>query len=149
MESKILRRHDASLAPEQDDLRSAFTALFEKECPPERVRASEPLGFDRDLWSTIVATGVLTMALPEGAGGDGGGVVEGALVAEQLGRRVAPVPVIEAVVASRLLAAAEAPAALRDDMRTGARLATVMLQPVAPGARQLVPAGAIADVVVG
>jgi hypothetical protein len=55
--------------------------------------------------------------------------------------------VIEAVVASRLLAAVDA--ALRHEVRSGARLATVALHPVAAGARQLVPAGAIADVVVG
>src|SRR6476659_8900118 len=84
MESKILRRHDLSLSPDQDDLRAAFAAVFEKESPPERVRAAEPLGVDRGLWSALVATGLLTMALPEDAGGDGGGMVEGSLVAEQL-----------------------------------------------------------------
>jgi len=134
----MLRRHDVSMAPEQQELQAAFAALFEKESPPERVRASEPRGFDPDLWSTLVATGALTMALPEAAGGDGGGLVEAALVAEQLGRRVAPVPLIEALVASRALADADA-----------SRIATLALRPVAAGARQLVPAGAIAEVVVG
>jgi alkylation response protein AidB-like acyl-CoA dehydrogenase len=138
MRSPVLRRHDVSLAPEHEELRGAFAALFEKESPSERVRASEPLGFDRELWSTLVATGVLTMALPEGAGGDGGGLVEAALLAEQLGRRAAPVPLIEHVVASRVLARPET-----------SRIATVALHPVAVGARQLVPAGAVADVVVG
>lgn len=138
MESTVLRRHEASLSAEHEELRSAFSALFEKECPPERVRASEPLGFDRDLWSMLVATGVLTMSLPHGAGGDGGGLVEAALVAEQLGRRAAPVPLVEAIVASRALARADP-----------SRIATLALHPVAVGARQLVPAGAVADVVVG
>jgi alkylation response protein AidB-like acyl-CoA dehydrogenase len=142
MESRVLRRHDVSLAPEQQELQAAFDSLFEKECPPERVRASEPLGFDRELWSNLVATGVLTMSLPEAVGGDGGGLVEAALVAEQLGRRVAPVPLIEAVVASRVLGDADADADV-------SRIATVALHPVPVGARQLVPAGAIADVVVG
>ena len=134
----MLRRHDVSLAPEQEELRAAFAALFEKESPPERVRAAEPLGFDRDLWSTLVSTGALTMSLPESAGGDGGGLVEAALVAEQLGRRAAPVPLLEAVVAARVLAAADS-----------SRIVTLALQPVEAGARQLVPAGAVADVVVG
>ncbi len=149
MESKILRRHDVSLSPDQDDLREAFAAVFEKESSPERVRASEPLGLDRHLWSTLVATGLLTMALPEDAGGDGGGMVEGSLVAEQLGRRVAPVPLVEGIVASRLLANVDAPPDLRGDIVSGARLATVALHPTSAGGRQLVPAGAIADVVVG
>jgi alkylation response protein AidB-like acyl-CoA dehydrogenase len=138
MESRVLRRHDVSLAPEQGELRSAFAALFEKESPPARVRASEPLGFDRDLWSTLVAAGALTMSLPEAAGGDGGGLVDVALVAEQLGRRAAPVPLVEAVVASRVLARAET-----------SRIATLALHPVASAQRQLVPAGAVADIVVG
>jgi alkylation response protein AidB-like acyl-CoA dehydrogenase len=149
MKSAVLRHHDASLSPEQEELREAFRALFTKECPPERVRASEPAGSDPDLWRTLVDTGALTMALPESAGGDGGGLVEVALVAEELGRRVAPVPLLEGVVAARLLTAAGAPAAIRDDVATGARLATVALHAVGPGERQLVPAGAVADVVVG
>lgn len=149
MESQVLRRHDCSLAPEQDDLRAAFANLFEKECPPERVRASEPLGFDPGLWRTLVAAGALTMALPEAAGGDGGGLVEAALVAEELGRRAAPAPLIEGVVAARVLAAVGAPSALRDAATNGERVATVALHAVGAGARQLVPAGAVADVVIG
>jgi alkylation response protein AidB-like acyl-CoA dehydrogenase len=113
------------------------------------VRAAEPLGFDRDLWSTLVATGLLTMALPEHVGGDGGGMVEGSLVAEQLGRRVAPVPLLEGIVASRLLASVGASSDLRGEVSSGARFATIALHPVTMGSRQLVPAGVVADVVVG
>jgi alkylation response protein AidB-like acyl-CoA dehydrogenase len=149
MESAVLRHHDASLSAEQEELREAFRALFTRECPAERVRASEPRGFDPDLWRTLVDTGALTMAVPETAGGDGGGLVEVALVAEELGRRVAPVPLVEGVVAARLLIAADAPTAIVNDVVSGARLATVALHPVNPGERQLVPAGAIADLVVG
>ncbi len=138
MESTVLRRHDTSLSADQEELRTAFRALFTKECPPERVRASEPLGFDRELWRTLVETGVLTMALPESAGGDGGGLVEVALVAEELGRRVAPAPLVEGVVAARVLGGADA-----------SKIATLALHPVGAGERQLVPAGAVADVVVG
>jgi alkylation response protein AidB-like acyl-CoA dehydrogenase len=138
MESTVLRRHDTTLSADQEELRAAFRALFTKECPPERVRASEPLGFDRELWRTLVETGVLTMALPESAGGDGGGLVEVALVAEELGRRVAPVPLVEGVVAARVLGGADP-----------SKITTLALHPVGAGERQLVPAGAVADVVVG
>jgi alkylation response protein AidB-like acyl-CoA dehydrogenase len=149
MESTVLRRHDASLSADQQELRGAFEALFTKECPSSRVRASEPLGFDPALWRTLVDTGVLTMALPESVGGDGGGLVEAALVAESFGRRVAPAPLVEGVVAARLLSAVGAPAAIRDDVVRGTRIATLALHPVDRGLRQLVPAGAIADVVIG
>jgi alkylation response protein AidB-like acyl-CoA dehydrogenase len=138
MESTLLRRHDTSLSSDQEELRAVFAALFTKESPPERVRGSEPVGFDAGLWRTVVDTGVLTMALPESAGGDGGGLVEAALVAEELGRRVAPVPLVEGVVAARLLGTADA-----------SRVSTLALHAVGPGERQLVPAGAVADVVLG
>jgi alkylation response protein AidB-like acyl-CoA dehydrogenase len=78
------------------------------------------------------------MSLPEAMGGDGGGLVEAALVAEQLGRRLAPVPLLESIVASRVL-----------DEADPSHIPTLALRPVAPGARQLVPAGAVANVVVG
>jgi len=134
----LLRRHDTSLSSDQVELRAVFAALFAKESPSARVRASEPFGFDPELWRTLVDTGVLTMALPESAGGDGGGLVEASLVAEELGRRIAPAPLVEGVVAARVLGEADP-----------SRVATVALHPVGPGDRQLVPAGAVAEVVVG
>ena len=57
------------------------------------------------LWRELLGTGVLTMAVPEAAGGWGASLVDLALVAEQLGRAIAPAPVVEAQVAARLLAA--------------------------------------------
>ena len=76
-------------------------------------------------------------------------MVEAALVAEQLGRRVAPVPLIEGIVASRLLASVDAPPRPRRDIVSGARSPPSPCTRSRAGERQLVPAGAIADVVVG
>ena len=50
-------------------------------------------------------TGAVTMAVAEEHGGWGASLLDLALVAEQVGRAVAPAPVIEAQVAARLLAA--------------------------------------------
>ena len=94
-------------------------------------RASEPSGFDPELWSSLVATGVVEMAVPEEAGGGGASMVDLALVAEQVGRFLAPAPVIEAQVAARLLGA------VPDQLVT-----------FAPRPGSLVPAGAVADAVV-
>ena len=44
------------------------------------------------------------MALPESAGGDGATLVDLTLVAEEIGRWMAPVPWIDHVCAARLLA---------------------------------------------
>jgi alkylation response protein AidB-like acyl-CoA dehydrogenase len=94
-----LRRSDFSLSDVQRDLRSTVAQFFERECPPEVVREAEPVGFDDAIWEKVRQLGVLTMALPEDAGGDGAGLVEAALVAEESGRRMAPVPFVEHVVA--------------------------------------------------
>ena len=53
----------------------------------------------------LTETGVVSMALPSSVGGDGATLVDLALVAEAYGRALAPVPLIDAVVAARLIAA--------------------------------------------
>ena len=47
--------------------------------------------------------GATTMALPESCGGDGATLVDLTLVAEEIGRSLAPVPWIDHVCAARLL----------------------------------------------
>ncbi len=48
---------DLSLREDQQAVEQLFTTFFENECPPERVRRAEPLGFDADLWDRFAATG--------------------------------------------------------------------------------------------
>ena len=90
---------DLSLSEDQQTLRTAFAEFFDKEATVERVRAAEPLGFDQDLWAKLTGTGAVAMGLPEEAGGGGATNLDLALVAEQYGRRLAPVPFVEAAVA--------------------------------------------------
>lgn len=149
MSARTLRRQDFSLTLEQQELREAFAAMLEKESPPARVRAAEPLGFDPDLWRALVAAGVITMGLPAASGGDGADLVDLTLVAEQFGRRVAPVPLVDGIVAARLLVAGGAPGSLAEPVVDGTTVAALALHPVAAGERQLVGAGAVAGVVVG
>ena len=49
---------DLNPSDEQQQLIEAFGALYAKESAPERVRAAEPLGFDRKLWDQLLETGV-------------------------------------------------------------------------------------------
>jgi alkylation response protein AidB-like acyl-CoA dehydrogenase len=144
-----LRRNDYSLSEDQESVRQAFTEFFTNECPSSRVRAAEPLGYDEGLWKQLASLGAVSMALPSAAGGDDATLVELTLVAEQYGRVLAPVPLIEAAVTARLLARCGAPATDRwiSGNAEGAELATLALHPVA-GRRQLVPAGALARAVV-
>jgi alkylation response protein AidB-like acyl-CoA dehydrogenase len=140
-----LRRQDFSLDADQQAVRQGFEEFFAKEVPSTVVRAAEPLGFDADLWRRAVDMGVAAMGLPESAGGDGATLIDLALVAEEHGRVVAPVPLVAHVVATRLLARAGAPENVVTAAAAGERLVTLALQPVTSGAgRQLVPEAAIA-----
>lgn len=63
-------------------------------------------GFDRKLWRTLADSGLLAVALPEAAGGGDMGILGLITLAEQQGRRVAPVP-FWSVVAGAALPLAE------------------------------------------
>jgi alkylation response protein AidB-like acyl-CoA dehydrogenase len=104
MDRYALRREDYSLSEDQTDLQAAYQKFFRGNCTIDVVRAAEAVGFDKSLWERLCATGATTMALPEAVGGDGATLVDLTLVAEELGRSLAPVPWIDHVCAARLLA---------------------------------------------
>src|SRR5580692_10675929 len=135
---------DLSLGEDQLTLRAAFAEFFDKESTVERVRAAEPLGFDQDLWTKLARTGAIGMGLPEDAGGGGASSLDLVVVAEQYGRRIAPVPFIEATAAGHVLAQAGA-AELIGGVTDGSILPTIALSPARDGRLRLVPAGAVAE----
>ena len=134
-----------ALTEEQQFVRQTFSGLFAKEADPSRVRAAEPIGHDPDLWAHLIATGALGVGVPEESGGGGGGLLELALIAEEAGRRVAPIPFAEPAVAARLLVACGANHLLEEAL---AGWCMVSLAP-RPGTveRQLLLDGAVADIV--
>jgi alkylation response protein AidB-like acyl-CoA dehydrogenase len=134
-----LRYTDYSLTDDQEAVRDAFREFFTSECPTARVRAAEPLGYDVKLWQQFAELGATSMGLPESAGGDGAGLAELVIVAEEAGAALAPVPFAEHAAASRAIAAASAGDSLA---ALGERPASLALQPVT-GDGQLVPAGAV------
>lgn len=143
-----LRWNDYSLDEDMVAVRDLFQDFFSSECPTSRVRAAEPLGYDAPLWRSLATIGVASMGLPEAAGGDGASLVTMSLVAEQFGGAAAPVPLIQQVVATRLLAMAAsgapaAAAAILKSAAVGERPVALALSPVVPGQRQLLPEGAI------
>jgi alkylation response protein AidB-like acyl-CoA dehydrogenase len=142
-----LRRNDYSLSDDQQFLRDTFVDFFTRECPSSRVREAEPRGFDEKLWRSLLHLDTLTMGLPEERGGGGASLVDLALVTEQSGRYLAPVPLVDAVVAMRLLdaSAPDRVAGWVDRTTEGNGCLTLALRPVGRAtARQLVPAGAVA-----
>jgi alkylation response protein AidB-like acyl-CoA dehydrogenase len=141
---------DLALSDVQQELVAAFANLLAKSASPEQVRAAEPMGFDAGLWRTLGETGAVPMAVPERRGGWGATLLDLALVAEQLGRAVAPAPVIEAQVAARLLASIGSPAALDalGPVLEGEQLVTLAVRSAVAGVAELVPAGAVCDALV-
>src|SRR3569623_1751464 len=104
MDRYELRRLDYSLSEDHTDLQTAYRQFFKTHSTIEAVRAAEATGFDKSLWERLCAMGATTMAVPESAGGDGATLVDLTLVAEEIGRALAPVPWIDQVCAARLLA---------------------------------------------
>ena len=93
------------LTDEQQVVTDLAGQLFTDLATPERVKAvTDADGFDADLWSALADAGLLALCLPEESGGSGMGMVELALVAQQQGRHVAPVPFVSHVLAARTIA---------------------------------------------
>ncbi|MBU9764301.1 acyl-CoA dehydrogenase [Mycobacterium sp. TNTM28] len=143
MDRYELRRLDYSLSEDHLDLQNAYKQFFKTYCDIEAVRAAEPSGFDKSLWERLCTMGATTMALPESVGGDGATLVDLTLVAEEIGRSLAPVPWIDHVVAARLLARLGALDSA--EIVQGAQLVGFDPQQVAPTGALLVPTGSIAD----
>src|ERR1700757_4363562 len=95
---------DLRRTEEQRAVREAFARLFNDESTPQRVRTAETTGLDQRLWERFAAMGAIGIGVPAESGGGGGELFELALVAEEAGRRLAPIPVAEPAVAARLLA---------------------------------------------
>jgi len=92
---------DFTYDDEQQALREAVRGLVGKSYADfenrRRTVADEP-GFDEKLWTRLAEMGVLGLPFEERYGGMGAGTVEVAIVAQELGRVVAPEPFLTSVV---------------------------------------------------
>src|SRR4051812_24857313 len=97
---------DFELSDDQRALQDAAADLLGSLATSEQVRASaakeEP--FDTVLWKAMVEQGWTGVLLPEASGGLGLGMVEAAVLAEQIGAHIAPAPFLESVLAAGALA---------------------------------------------
>ena len=97
---------DFDLNEDQQSLRDVLRDLLDKRADSARVRAvlDSGTGWDADLWNTLAdELGLVGLTVPEEVGGAGAGMVELFIVQEQLGRRLAPVPYLAALLASETL----------------------------------------------
>jgi alkylation response protein AidB-like acyl-CoA dehydrogenase len=94
---------------EQNDLRDAVRGLLARAYSDSEARRAvvkaDP-GFDEKTWSRLAEMGLLGLPFAEEDGGMGAGPVEVAIVAEEIGRVLAPEPFIETVVLAGGLVAA-------------------------------------------
>src|SRR5271154_1905821 len=148
MDRYELRRLDYSLTEDHQALQSAYRDFFKTHCPIETVRAAEESGFDKSLWERLCGMGATTMALPHTVGGDDATLVDLTLVAEEIGRSLAPVPWIDHVCAARLLARLRALDADTAGVTHGEQLAALDAQIDSGRGARLIPTGSIADYII-
>jgi len=90
------------LTPEQDELRRAARGVVERKLPVAHLRAlrdgHDPAHLSRPLWRELADLGWAGIAIPEAHGGAGLGLVEAGLVMEELGRTLAPTPMLATAV---------------------------------------------------
>ena len=84
---------------DQKQLQEQVRRFLSERCPPAAVRAilDGPEPFDRALYKGLAELGVLGAAIPEEYGGVGLSHLDLCLVAEELGRVLAPVPVASSI----------------------------------------------------
>ena len=95
---------DFNLTEEQQAVRDLAAQIFAGHATVERIKETERTDdrVDRELWAELAKANLLGIALPEEVGGSGLGLMELALLLEQQGRRVAPVPLLATLVMGAL-----------------------------------------------
>ena len=79
---------------EQKQMRDEARKFLAEKCPPKAVRAvlDGNASYDKELWKGLAEMGFLGVAIPEEFGGAGAGHLELCVIAEEMGRALAPVP---------------------------------------------------------
>ena len=79
---------------EQKQMRDEARKFLAEKCPPKAVRAvlDGKAPYDKELWKGLAEMGFLGVAIPEEFGGAGAGHLELCVIAEEMGRALAPVP---------------------------------------------------------
>jgi alkylation response protein AidB-like acyl-CoA dehydrogenase len=91
---------DFRFGDEQTAIQELARGIFEKEVSLDRLEAAEasPDRIDERLWSTLAEANLLGTAVPDAHGGMGLGLLELLSLCHEVGRVLAPVPVLPALV---------------------------------------------------
>ena len=121
---------DFDFSADQKQLQSEVRRFLSERCTRDTVRAvlEGPQAHDGKLWQHLGELGYLGAAIPEGYGGTGAGYLELCVIAEELGRAVAPVPFASSIcLAAELLLLAgteEQKQAYLPDVASGKKIGT-------------------------
>lgn len=129
---------DLLYSEEEEALRAAVRDLLADHCdaPGVIARTETDTPHDREAWKALAdGMGLAGLLIPEEKGGQGATHREVAVVLEELGRAVAPVPYLtSAVVATEALLACEAEGGLLAELASGRKIgALAVALNVAPG----------------
>ena len=99
---------DFSFTPDQTLLKNSARAFLDEHCKPATVRLlwDDPRGESETMWKEMAQLGWLGLSLPEEHGGSGLGMVESALLLEELGRAAYPGPLWPTMLAAAAIAGA-------------------------------------------
>jgi alkylation response protein AidB-like acyl-CoA dehydrogenase len=95
-----------TFSEEQDALRDAVRSFLEKESPPAYVRSmmDDERGFTDEVWHQVVELGWTGLLVPDDLGGLGLGLVDLAVVLEEMGRVPFPGPFLSSAVFATIAA---------------------------------------------
>jgi 3-oxocholest-4-en-26-oyl-CoA dehydrogenase beta subunit len=112
---------DFTLTDDQQAIADLSARILADGLPLDRLRAMDTAGDwgAPDLWAALARADLLGIALPEAVGGGGYGMVEACLVAEQIGRRVAPLPYVPCIVGAAMTLAEHGTAAQQERLLPG------------------------------
>jgi len=119
---------DFDLSKPQKLLKDSARQFLARECRSDRVRAlmATDTAYDRVLWQAMADQGWMGLIVPEAQGGLGLGIVELAVVAEEMGRACVPGPFLSTLFATALLRGA-GDAKTREAIAAGDKRATVAI----------------------
>ncbi|MBV7256056.1 acyl-CoA/acyl-ACP dehydrogenase [Pacificimonas sp. WHA3] len=91
------------------ELQAQARKFFDAEAGPDsarRVMNDDDIAFDEGMWQGVVELGLTALRVPEEHGGLGLGAEEACLIAEEVGRSLAPVPLMSTMLFTEALLAA-------------------------------------------
>jgi alkylation response protein AidB-like acyl-CoA dehydrogenase len=156
---------DFAFTEDQVSLQGLVREILTEQATHERLKSLEAGGgsvYDAALWKQLAAAGITGIAVPEELGGAGQGFLDLAIVCDEVGRTVAPVPVVATLVTAYVLgkSAPDTVASLLPGVAAGEIILTTGFGEVGDvtarqdgdgwvldGEKNFVPYGAEADVV--